>query len=78
MVSFRNLFASALAISSSVALGASLPVTENSLAKRGRADIVKEILKAIGVFTNDNVYTWVSSMPYNLPHDCCTFTSDTA
>jgi hypothetical protein len=60
MVSFRNLLASALAISSGIALGATLPATEGSLVKRGRGDIVKEILKAIGVFTDDTVYTWVS------------------
>jgi hypothetical protein len=60
MVSLRNLLASALAMSGSIALGATLPASIDSLVKRGRADIVKEILKAIGVFTDDTVYTWVS------------------
>ncbi|KAH7406378.1 hypothetical protein DE146DRAFT_647349 [Phaeosphaeria sp. MPI-PUGE-AT-0046c] len=58
MVSFRNLLACALAISGDIALGATVPAKDVSIVKRGRADIVKEILKAIGVFTNDNVYTW--------------------
>jgi hypothetical protein len=62
MVSFRNLLASALAISGGVALGATIPAADVSLFKRGRADIVREILKAIGVFTKDTVYTWVSSI----------------
>lgn len=59
MVSFRNLFASALALSTGIALGATLPAQENTLVKRGRASIVKDILKAIGIFTDDTVYTWV-------------------
>jgi hypothetical protein len=61
MVSFRNLLALALAISGGIALGATLPATEGSLVKRGRADIAKEILKAIKIFTDETVYTWVSS-----------------
>lgn len=62
MVSFRNLLASALAISSGIALGATLPATERSLVKRGRTDVVLQILKTIGAVINDNVYTWVSSL----------------
>ncbi|OAK94273.1 hypothetical protein IQ06DRAFT_363700 [Phaeosphaeriaceae sp. SRC1lsM3a] len=58
MVSFRNLLASALAISSGIALGATLPATERSLVKRGRTDVVLQILKTIGAVINDNVYTW--------------------
>jgi hypothetical protein len=62
MVSFRNLLASALAISGGIALGAMIPAADVSLFKRGRADIVREILKAIGVLTVDTVYTWASSI----------------
>lgn len=60
MVAFRNWISVALAISGGTVLGYSVPATVSSIVKRGRADIVKEILKAIGVFTDDTVYTWVS------------------
>ncbi|OAK93547.1 hypothetical protein IQ06DRAFT_354172 [Phaeosphaeriaceae sp. SRC1lsM3a] len=58
MVAFRNWISVALAISGGTVLGYSVPATVSSIVKRGRADIVKEILKAIGVFTDDTVYTW--------------------
>jgi hypothetical protein len=60
MVSFRNLLALALAISSGIALGATLPATEGSLVERGRSDITREILKAIKIATYETVYMWVS------------------
>lgn len=61
MVSLRNLLVSALAMGSAVALGATLPDQAGSVAKRGRADVVQQILKAIGVLTKENVHTWASS-----------------
>ncbi|KAH7398614.1 hypothetical protein DE146DRAFT_655143 [Phaeosphaeria sp. MPI-PUGE-AT-0046c] len=59
MVSYRNLFASALAVSIGATLGATLPAPDDSLRKRRvKKDIVLAILKAIGASIDDTVYTW--------------------
>lgn len=60
MLPFNSLLAGALALSA-FAQGFSIPrqESEGSIIPRGSSGIVLEILKAIKVFTEEPVYTWV-------------------
>ena len=62
MVSVRHILTSVLALSSGVALGAALPAAGDALQPRGKANIAKSMLEAIGIATDTTVYAWVSKI----------------